>query len=151
MRQKDQSWMDYIDAEVRAVCEAMGWAHQVRRKWSVREIAVTESPISDYEWKLMPRAEVASSAADDFEGVYYVLQFDKSNGRFILQHDTAHCGIWGPQWEASTYTEIRPTGRTWSGTLGEREATEGCPPPGWLRDHLVDLVRRFGPNTFSVT
>jgi hypothetical protein len=153
MLEEDRNWMAYIDAEVRAVCEAKGWRHQIRRRWSGREKPTSESPIEDYEWKLIPDAAPQPSEeapSDDFEGVYYVLSVDRPNDRFLFQHDTVHCGVWGSHWEASTYTEIRPT-RPMTGTGNQPGATSTYPPVGWLRDHLLALIGRFGPNTFSVT
>ena len=70
----DQAWIAYIDGEVRAVCEAKGWGHQIRRKWTVRETPVAKSPIDDYEWKLidngagaMPRYELYDLWSDPDE------------------------------------------------------------------------------------
>ena len=146
---EDRDWMAYIDREVRAACEAKGWGQQIRRKWSAREKPVSESLIDDYEWKLVPDAAgtLPEAPAGDFDGVYYVLCFDKPNGRFVFQHDTSHCGMMGPHWEVATYTEIRPTH-----AIGdEHGATLGYPPAGWLRDHLRGLITRFRPNSFSVT
>ena len=132
-------WMAYIDREVRAACHAKGWGHQIRRKWSVREKPVWESPVEDYQWKMIPGAdgELPEAPPVNFdEGVYYVLSFDSSHSKFILQHDTAHCGVLGRHWDWSTYTEIQPN---------------PPPPPGWLCDHLLDLTTRLGPNSFSST
>lgn len=153
MHADDQAWIAYIDGEVRAVCEAKGWGHQIRRKWTVREIPVAKSPIDDYEWKLIPHAtgRLPDARAGDFNGVYYVVSYDSSNGRFVLQHDTSHEGIMGPHWEVATFTEIRPnpsrTDVTAAGHLvpGDHAST------GWLRDHLLRLITRFGPNSFSVS
>ena len=149
---EEQGWMAHIDREVRAVCEAQGWGHQIRRKWSVRERPVSESPIDHYEWKLIPDAHgrLPDAQAGDFDGVYYVLWFDKPNGRFVFQHDTEHVGIMGPHWEVETYTEIRPTGKALA-YRGEHRATPGHPPVGWLRDHLQRLITSFRPNSFSRT
>src|SRR5688572_1630860 len=98
--------MEYIDGEVRAVCETKGWGHQIRRKWSERGKPVSDSPIDDYEWKLIPDADgkLSDAPPSDFDGVYYVVSFDSSNDRFVLQHDTSHCGMMGPDWEVATYT-----------------------------------------------
>jgi hypothetical protein len=145
--------MAYIDSEVRAVCEGKGWGHQIRRKWSVREKPVSDSPIGDYEWKLIPGAhgKLPDAPPGDFDGEYYVLWFDKPNGRFILKHDTSHCGTMGPHWEVETYTEIRPGPFTTSSAHEEPKKAGGHPPIGWLRDHLGRLVSCFAPNHFSVT
>jgi len=151
MLEEDRNWMAYIDGEVKAVCEAKGWRHQIRRRWSVREKPTSESPIEDYEWKLIPHAGPqlpVEAPSGDFDGVYYVLSFDRPNDRFLLQHDTMHCGIWGPHWETSTYTEIQ---RPMTGIGNQPGATSTYPLAGWLRDHLLDLITRFRPNTFSVT
>jgi hypothetical protein len=158
---KDRDWMTYIDAEVRALCQAKGWEHQIRRKTSVREEPVPDSPIDDYEWKLIPvtpgtKPEVQ---VDDYEGVYYVLRFDRPNDRFLFQHDTTHRGPVGPHFEHSTYTEFRPQA-IWSGThwpamdflrLSRRGALSDRPPEGWLRMHLELLTSRFKPNYFGWT
>lgn len=149
----DREWMAYIDAEVRAVCDARGWGRQVRRKWAVREHPVWDSPIEEYEWKLIPSAHgrLPDAPSDDYDGTYYVLWFDRPRGRFVLQHDTQHVGILGPHWERETYTEIHPT--AWQGEIMPRAIrTAGAPPPvGWLRDHIDHLVARYAPNSFSVT
>ena len=54
MHAEDTDWMVYIDGEVRDVCQATSWGHQLRRKWTVREKPVADSGIDDYEWKLIP-------------------------------------------------------------------------------------------------
>ncbi len=108
---EDGDWMVYIDAEVRALCQARGWGHQIRRRWSVREKPVSDSAIDDYEWKLIPDAHGRLPDApfgDLEEGAYYVLAFNKPNGSFVFQHSTSRCGMVGPHWERTTYTEIRP-------------------------------------------
>lgn len=146
-------WMAYIDKEVRTLCEAKGWKCQIRRKWSVRSKPVILSPISDYEWKLVPhpdRPDVREDDPNDLQGEYYVLWFDEPHGKFILQHDTHHCGLWGPHFEVTTYSEICPW--WWGIDSDARRSTDmEYPPPGWLRDHLERLTAQFGPNHFSVT
>ena len=153
MHADEQDWMAYIDGEVRAVCEVKGWVRQIRRKWSVREKPVSESTIDDYEWKLIPdvKGRLPDAPPGDFDGIYYAFSFDKSNGRFVLQHDTAHCGVMGPHWELVTYTEIRPHPFMTCVAPEERGALRCHPPVGWLRDHLQRLIASFGPNNFSVT
>ena len=145
--------MAYIDAEVRALCQAKSWGHQIRRKWSVREKPVSDSAIDDYEWKLIPDAHgrLPDAPPGDFEGVYYVLWFDKPKGSFVLQHDTSHCGMMGPHWEEATYTEIHPHSLTTCATPGKPGDLRGHPPVGWLCGHLEQLITRFAPNHFSVT
>ena len=54
MHEFDKKWLAYIDGEVRAACDEKGWAHQMRRKWAVRGKPVSDSPVDDYEWKLIP-------------------------------------------------------------------------------------------------
>lgn len=148
MRAEDKQWAEYIDSEVRAVCERRCWGHRIRRKDSVRNKPVRESPIEDYEWKIILDAPELPGGHDD---VYYIVSFDRPGDRFILQHDTCHIGCWGPHWEVSTYTEIRPS--PWEGPVPEagRRARAGLPPAGWLRDHLERLVRQFGPNEYCIT
>ena len=159
MHENDERWMVYIDREVRGACDEKGWGYQIRRKWSVREKPVSESSVEDYEWKLIPGSvgKLPEESATHFdEGTYYVLRFDRRSGKFILQHDTAHCGDLGPHMDLCTYTEIHFVGsyaemqRHVQGTKHERlVAAPG--PEGWLTDHLVDLTRRFQPNQFSFT
>ena len=146
--------MAYIDGEVRAVCQTKGWGHQIRRKRSAHTKPVAESPIDDYEWKLIPEADgkLPDELAGGFEeGVYYVLSFDKRRDRFVLQHDTSRGGIMGSRWETATYTEMRrlddETGLFYD-QLGDPLP---LPPEGWLRTHLRALTDRFGPNSFSLT
>jgi hypothetical protein len=151
MHEDDRDWMTYIDGEVRAVCEAKGCGHQIRRSRLVREKPVSESTIDDYEWKLIPnsRGRPPDALAGDFDGVYYVLSFDKANNRFVVQHDTAHCGMWSHNWEVTTCSEIQFN--ILRMTRDERGAISDHPPVGWLRDHLLNLITRFGPNHFSIT
>ena len=154
MREEHRIWMEYVDHEVRAVCDAKGWGSQIRRKWSAREKPVSESPIDDYEWKLIPgtQGRLADADPNDFDGVYYVFSFDEPNGRFVLQHDTHHVGVWGPHWEQSSYTEIGPSDMTtYYVMMARRGPAPDHPAVGWLRDHLLDLVSRCGPNRFSRT
>ncbi len=126
MLDEDRKWMTYINDEVRAACMAKGWGYQMRRKWSVRDKPVSESPIDDYQWKLIPDADGELQEAPNHgfdEGTYYVLSLERSKeaedpqtmamlgdseghpGKFILQHDTAHYGE-GPHWNLTSYTEI---------------------------------------------
>jgi len=169
MSPEEYQWMLYIDNEVERVCEAKDWAHQVRRKWSVREKPVAESPVDDYEWKLIPGSSGKLPDAEpcDFDqGAYYVVGFNAEEGKFVVQHDTHRVGCMAPHWQRATYTEIgvngaaqgarsRPARRPgivekWM--IRKDDPPELQPPPaGWLRDHLLDIVSRFGPNTFSVT
>ena len=144
------AWMNYITSEVRATCAETGLSHQVRRKWSVRHKPVRESLVDDYEWKLILRTYGSREEArtDEFEeGTYYVLGFDPQNGRFLLQHDTNHCGATGPWRERASYTEIL------LGADGQDhdERLMVTPPNGWLREHLTQLLSQFGPNQFSLT
>jgi hypothetical protein len=147
---EDQVWMAYIDAELRSVCHAKGWRHQIRRKWAVREQPVADSTLEDYEWKLVPsdaRGSVAGAADDSDFGTYYVVRLGHPRGTFVLQHDTSHCGVRGAHWERTTFTEIARQ------PLLQRSMQEepGPPPAGWLRDHLLELTGSFGPNHFSAT
>lgn len=164
MHELDRRWMAYIDKEVRATCDQRGWGYQLRRKWSVRDKAVSLSPVEDYEWKLIPDANdrLQDQPPSDFdEGTYYVLSVDRGSGRFVLQHDTNHCGIYGPHWHQSSYTEIHfgsylelydlaEDFRQPQGTEhGQR--LDSPPADGWLRNHLIDLTARFKPNHFCNT
>jgi hypothetical protein len=155
MGAEDADWMEYIDTEVRAVCQGRGWRHQIRRKWSIRDKPVSDSGIDDYEWKLITDDRSGSPNAPaqdcDEEGAYYVLWFSTAKASFFLQHDTSRCGLIGPHWERTTYTEIAAT--SWTMYAHPKQAAEprGHPPLGWLRHHLEDLTRKFGPNAFSVT
>jgi len=149
-----EEWTGYIDREVRAVCEAKGWGSQIRRRWSAREKPVSQSPIEDYEWKLLPdaRGRLEEASSSDVDGTYYVLSFDRPRRRFVLQHDTHHVSAWGPEHERSTHTVITPPpdpfrARPRRGTGSGSE----LPPAGWLRDHLLALVAEKAPNEFSVT
>ena len=162
--------MAYIDREVRGACEEKGWGYQIRRKWSVREKPVSESSIEDYEWKLIPGSAGRlpdKSPTNLDEGTYYILQFDRSNAKLVLQHDT----LWGgadvdPYWDLESYTDIRLDGgfrqlqmhREHHPTIqGQVEGTEHDRllaepgPEGWLRDHLVELTTRFQPNQWSIS
>ena len=141
----EQKWMAYIDQEIRETCEAKDWDRQIRRDWRVREKPVAESSIEDYEWKIMPGTD---------KDHYYLLRFEPSRCKFILQHDTNHCGVGGRHWQWTTYTEIVVAGPELAliSDTGEiMRELERCPPRGWLRDHLLDLTTRFGPNFFSIT
>lgn len=160
MGAEDEEWMAYIDREVRSFCEAKGWGHQVRRKWSVREKPVEDSAIEDYEWKLIPSGggELPDARDGDFEGVYYVLWFDRAKNKFVLQHDTSHGGVMGPHWEEATYTEISPNPFAHHASPSVEDAPayiaevlQWRPPAGWLNDHLRGLTARFAPNSYCLT
>ena len=155
MRETNDEWMTYVDHEVRAACESKGWAHQLRRKWSVRAKPVSESLVEDYEWKIIPdvSGEQPEAAPDSFDqGTYYIVSFEKTRGKFVLQHDTGHCGVAGPNWSISTFSEIDAAPGPPEVLSHESQGPPGSPPPkGWLRDHLVYLLDRFEPNHFSVT
>ena len=170
MDETSSKWMAYIDTEVRAACEKKGWGSQIRRKWSVRDTPVSESSVDDYEWKLIPDAdgrlpEQEPGALD--EGIYYVLSLDRRAKKFLLQHDTVHCGDFGPHFFQKSFTEIWLAGLGFGhadymrslGQVGESESKERVPVPpqngqlrdGQLRDYLVNLTSRFKPNHFSIT
>ncbi|HEY6927361.1 MAG TPA: hypothetical protein VI653_28055 [Steroidobacteraceae bacterium] len=164
MDESSNKWMAYIDTEVRAACEKKGWGSQVRRKWSVRDKPVSESPVDDYEWKLIPDARVRLSPQEPSqfdEGVYYVLSVDLRAKKFVLQHDTAHCGDFGPHWYQQSFTEIQFAGlgdvdymKLFLQQVGDSESQGRAPAPtqsGQLRDLLVNLTSRFQPNRFSIT
>ena len=164
MPDTNDSWMAYIDPEVRAACLEKQWGFQIRRKWSVRDKPVSESPVDDYEWKLIPdeRTELKEQPATNFDqGTYYVLSVDRPGGTFMLQHDTSHCGIMGPHWDRTTYTEIHAVRAFRGFTLEEMQRQiqwttadyrlREPPPVGWLREHLVELTNQFQPNDFSIT
>jgi hypothetical protein len=151
VREEDKNWIDYIDTEVRAACAVNGWTHQTRRKWAAREKPVSESVVDDFEWKLIPGVQTAAAYAPptDPEAIYYVVSFDLGACRFVFQHDTSHCGVIGPHWEVTTFSEIRP--RPTVTDLTSPHGTRPIPAPGWLRGHLLDLVARFRPNAFLST
>lgn len=99
---------------------------------------MSESPLDDYEWKLIPREGATPVVAEDagYEGLYYVLRFDTSRGRFVFQHDTWHFGHYGLHWGVETYSEFGlPPAQA-----GEHETTRAHPPTGWLRDHVQCLI-----------
>jgi len=148
---EDQEWMAYIESEVSAVCAAKGWGHQIRRKWSARWKPVDESPIDDYEWKLMPGAQgKLPDDSDGFiDGTYYVLRFDKPMCKFVFQHDTLHFG-WSSR-EVATYTEIHIIPEEMISSTNDAYKAFLHRTPGWLRNHLLDLTNRFNPNKFSAT
>jgi len=166
MHSLNQQWMAYIDTEVRAACEKKGWGSQVRRKWAVRDKPVSESSVDDYEWKLIPDARIRLSPQEPCEfdeGVYYVLSVDLRAKKFVLQHDTAHGGSFGPHWFQESFTEIRLAGlglhdADYMNQFLQQEVDAESPgrvpvPPqnGQLRDLLVNLTSRFKPNHFSIT
>jgi len=157
-----KNWMPYIHAEVRAACDKKGWGHQVRRKWAVRDKPVAQSMVDDYEWKLVLGADAGlpeQEPSDFDEGVYYVLSFDCLGGELVLQHDTARCGSVGPHFALTSFTHIRPGAAgdydylTRLSKMGAGPEGPYIVPPrdGWLRDVLIDLTSRFGPNNFSYT
>ena len=173
-----QAWMTYIDAELRGLCQEKGWRPpQIRRKWSVREKPVSSSVIDDYEWKLVPFAktdEMEHDPADDDWGTYFVLGFDSTHGKFVLQHDNNYVGMFGDHWITTTFTEIE-LAKAWllddvSDLICARKGIErkslvslmsgpedfarwwvDLPPPGFLRRILSTLTSQFKPNTFSMT
>jgi hypothetical protein len=175
MDEASKKWMAYIDTEVRAACENKGWGSQIRRKWSVRDKPVSESSVDDYEWKLIPGANVRLPelipGADVRlpeqvphgidEGIYYVLSLDRRGSKLILQHDTARVEPFlGPHWWLQSFTHIQLAGlgdHEYIALMLQVEETEHegrlpVPPQnGRLRDFLVDLTSRFKPNFFSMT
>ncbi len=155
-------WMAYIDAEVAATCTERGWGRQIRRKWTVRDKPVSQSTLDDYEWKLITHGQGRQDAPSrglpdvvagkDFEdGTYFVLGFDTIHGRFVLQHDTDHCGDFGDHRLCATYTEIALPLLTLKREPIAARYPDTLPPPGWLRQLLSTLTARFQPNHFSVT
>ena len=153
MNKEDNKLMEYITKEVKSACDVKGWGYQIRRKWSVRHKPVSVSPIDDYEWKLIPnaRGRLPDASPRDYEGLYYVLGLDKANEKFILQHSTSHAGMMGPHWEIITYTEISPKEKMMYRNPAKRIEFLDALSIGWLRDHILRLTAKFGPNFFSVT
>lgn len=146
------AWMEYITAEVRALCDRRGLDRQVRRHAAIRATPVAASTVSDYEWKLIPRRgrEDTRTSEDNDEGTYYVLAFDEAELTFVLQHDTNHGGLWGPHFEVSTFSRICWMPSPLEAMHGQTVAM-GLPPTGWLGEHLDRLLDRFAPNFFSST
>jgi hypothetical protein len=163
---RTKEWMAYIDTEVAAVCRSRGWGHQIRRKWSVREKPVSDSTIDDYEWKLILEgaADTPEPEPSDFdEGIYFVLGYDSQHRKFILQHDTEHCGDWGDHMFTCTYTELHLhpglrldrervlVAEEHLSAIARSRDPDQLPPEGWLQRLLMDLTAKFGPNHFSIT
>lgn len=105
----------------------------------------------------MPAAfsSVIAEGREFEEGTFFVLGFDSTRDKYILQHDTNHCGDLLDDRLMSTYTEIgfpplKRDGVGWVPVtyLGEQGF---LPPPRWLRGRLLDLTARFQPNHFSLT
>ncbi|MEQ1565074.1 MAG: hypothetical protein ABMA64_05505 [Myxococcota bacterium] len=140
----DDPLFAHVSDEVAAAAAELGWGYQIRRKYAARERPVWESGVVDYEWKLVPslRGNLGSAVSDVFdEGTYYVLSVGPALGVFQLQHDTFHAGNLGIHWSQATYTQFRAV------LPNDQPPLYGFP----LRAHLVNLARRFGPNTFSRT
>jgi hypothetical protein len=162
MDELSQTWMAYINTEVRAACRQRGFGYQVRRKWTVREKPVSASPVDDYEWKLVPGAQgdlPEQAPGDVYEGRYYLLELERARGRFIVRHDN-HYGGDGSGMHLATITEIRlgdPSHPDLMRVWGETEDADTAarvappPPPGWLCEILVLLTERFQPNLFSIS
>ena len=162
MDEVSQRWMAYIQAEVGAACTVNGLGSQVRRKWSVRAKPVSESPVDDYEWKLIPGAagNLPEVAPREFDfGTYYLLDFDRRGGKFIFQHDTHTAG---EGFNVRSFTEIdlravnnpeftRLLIQTHDEDKAAQNANATPPPAGWLREVLIDLTRRFRPNVLSLS
>jgi len=168
MKDFDQKWFDYISSEVERAYQDAGMHSQVRRKWSARGTAVSDSGVEDYEWKLIPTSGHAGHRGepDGFFGVYYLLAFEQRSsgfiwrrpgepGSFLLEprdqspetgwvpvlvfyHDQESMDLLGPECERVTRTEIVP-----------RVRDGHIPKSGWLTMHLRNLVRRFKPNQFT--
>lgn len=164
MDEASNKWMAYIDTEIRAACEKKGWGSQIRRKWSVRDKPVSESSVEDYEWKLIPDADTRLPEQEPLdvidEGIYYVLRLDRRAKKLVLQHDTEHCGDFGPHFYQESFTEIQLVGLGDADYMrlleqvGDSESEGRVPVPpqyGQLREHLVKLTSRFKPNHFSIT
>lgn len=164
MDELSERWMAYIDAEVREACRLRGLGYQVRRKWTVREKPVSDSPVDDYEWKLLTgdrcdrdRPELGTDESD--EGRYYLLELDRARGKFILYHDN-HYGGDGSFLHLATFTEIRFRDPFHRDLMCARHETEDAvaaarvappPPPGWLCNDLVNLTGRLRPNCFTIS
>lgn len=168
--ERTREWMAYIDAELKAVCSVNGCRRQIRPKWSVRDKPVSSLRIDDYEWKIIPGprpfpdsdSEMLEARPEQFEvGTYFVLSFVHSEGRFVLQHDTNHCGVMGDHWFTSTYTEIHLAAAWRNDEMASRIAAgnddplqdfekylDRVPPAGLLQRFLLALMTKFAPNEF---
>lgn len=139
-------WMTFLDAEIAAVCEPQGWGRQVRRKWSVREKPVADSPIADYEWKLIPNSpglQPPIHGRDSDEGCFYVFGIDTARRMFSVLHDTFHVGDISISRCLTTSTEFSFD--------AVQHSPERKPGPWQLRDFVLAIVGRSHPNSFSLT
>ena len=123
----------------KAIMERVGCGHQrSEHAGNVRfEAASLETPVR------RRHARVSQGLADQLpdlprtdDGTYYVLSLDRHRGRFVLEHSTIHVGMWGPDHQLRTFTEID----------GIR-----VPVDGYLRWFLMNLTARFKPNSSSST
>ncbi len=154
-------WMEYIDAEVEAVCAKHGWKRQIRRNRAVLGEPVAKSVcIDNYEWKLITGRDRDGRETiltdDQFGshmdyGTYFVVRYDSQQSAFIVLHDTNRCGIIDDRWLMTTSTVIclPLEARQRSGEQGP--STDRIPSAGWLGRVLTEIMLRFGPNHFSAT
>jgi hypothetical protein len=142
-----EEWMEFLDGGMKAVCDRNGWGRQVRRKWSVREKPVSDSPIDDYEWKLIPGSKGLGPAIDGpdcDEGRYYVFGVDTAREVFRVQHDTFHVGGSSVARCLSTFTEF-----SFDAVRYALVKTESGPVD--LSSFVLAIVDRREPNSFSLT
>lgn len=85
------------------------------------------------------------------EGTYFVLGSDSCHGKFVLQHDTNHCGMMGDHWLTSTHTEIHLIPDGSEAEMSDLVGLLSIPSGGWLERFLSALTSKFKPNNFSVT
>lgn len=151
---RERAWMEYTNTEVALVCEQLGMARQIRRRWAVRHLPVASSGLEDYEWKIIP-GQVGELPAEShpsyrFEGRYYVLSVDIRARRFSFLHDAFRAGRVSPMWEVEEVSQISDAGGMSENPTTGHE-TSVCPPHGWLSSHLARLLAVHGPNVFSNT
>ena len=163
-------WMDFVTASVRNFTESVGWTYQIRRSWLAREKPVSESDISDYEWKIIPSLDDIEARGGNREvwsfqkipssdevvtsepfgdGLYYTLRPSLTMMSFFLEHsndrtspDPGDVGQW------LTTGTIIPFGMI---SRGSGDLVNDIWSKGTLEQYLAYLCQRFDWNHYSLT
>ena len=163
-----KEWIEYVEANLLLVCGKKDWLYSRFTEGS--PIGPFGTPAAGYlAWQLLPwssnngpvnyRLQEPVSWLE--ETAHYVVDFNHAHGIFRLWHSNVWSGAFKSSHSQLTATEIPAVctsdetpsegwwwGQPWMTCVGKPVPTH-LPPDRWLSKHILELVERFRPNSFS--
>ena len=144
----DDEVKNHLTSEAVKLCTKLDMGWHVRRSWSHREEPVINTPLSGFEWKLVPKDEYKEKDSfngeikDDFwEGHYYLLSC--VNGDLQLEHSGVFAGVLGPHMSCHHYV----IQEGWNSVNHGGHYGGGFSVSEWLEKQ----VSKYPPNFYCVT